>query len=63
MTSVSFGLGHYCGRIPTGPVGAVQCGVLALLLGAAMIGDPGWPALLIHIALDVVIFASIAADI
>lgn len=61
--SVGFGLGHYCGRIPTGPVGAVHCGVLVLLLGAAMIGTRGWPALLIHIALGVVVFASIAAAI
>lgn len=64
MTSVWFGLGHYLGGIPPGPVGAVQSGVLGLLLGTAMVETKGlgWP-LIIHIAIDVVVFASIATAI
>lgn len=62
MTSVWFGLGHYYGGIPSGPLGAMQSGVLALLLGQAMVDTKGlgWPWI-IHFAIDVVVFASVAA--
>ena len=61
MTSMWFGLAHYYGGTPEGPMGALQAGALALLLGKAMIATKGlgWP-LIIHIAMDVVVFASIA---
>lgn len=64
MTSVWFGLGHYYGSVPSGPIGAVQSGMLALLLGSAMVKTKGlgWP-LIIHVAMDVVVFASIAAAV
>jgi membrane protease YdiL (CAAX protease family) len=61
MTSVWFGFAHYFGSVPDGPVGVIQSGTLALLLGSAMVTTRGlaWP-LIIHVALDVVVFASIA---
>jgi membrane protease YdiL (CAAX protease family) len=61
MTSVWFGLAHYYGGVPPGPAGAIQSGALALLLGKAMLATKGlgWP-LIIHFAIDVVVFASIA---
>lgn len=61
MTSMWFGLSHYYGGTPEGPVGALQAGALALLLGKAMVATKGlgWPWI-IHVAMDVVVFASIA---
>lgn len=62
MTSVWFGLGHYSGSGMAGPLLAVWSGAVALLLGRAMIATRGlgWP-LIIHTAIDVVIFSTIAA--
>ena len=62
LTSLWFGLGHYYGGIPSGPVGVVQAGLLALLLGRAMLdtGGMGW-SWIIHLAIDTVIFSFIAA--
>jgi membrane protease YdiL (CAAX protease family) len=61
MTSVWFGLAHYFNSVPEGAVGVIQSGILALLLGRAMVTTRGlgWPWI-IHMALDVVVFASIA---
>ena len=64
MTSAWFGLAHYYGGIPSGPVGAVQSGLLGLLLGVSMMATRGlgWPVI-IHFGIDVVVFASIAVAI
>jgi membrane protease YdiL (CAAX protease family) len=61
LTSVWFGLAHYFGSVPEGFGGVLQSGALALLLGSAMVATKGlgWP-FLIHFAVDLVIFASIA---
>lgn len=62
LTAVWFGLGHYAGSIPNGVEGVIGSALLGLLLGTAMIDSRGlaWP-LGIHITLDVIIFASLAA--
>jgi membrane protease YdiL (CAAX protease family) len=62
LTAVWFGLGHYYGAIPSGPMGAIGVGLLALLLGKAMLDTRGigWP-FIIHMAIDTVIYLSIAA--
>jgi membrane protease YdiL (CAAX protease family) len=61
LTAVWFGLGHYYGGIPSGPVGAIGVTLLAVLLGKAMVDTRGmgW-SLLIHIAIDTVIYLAIA---
>jgi membrane protease YdiL (CAAX protease family) len=61
LTSVWFGLAHYFGSVPEGFGGVLQSGVLALLLGSAMVATRGlgWPFLM-HFAVDLVVFASIA---
>lgn len=61
LTSVWFGLAHYFGSVPEGFGGVLQSGVLALLLGSAMVATKGlgWPFLL-HFTVDLVVFASIA---
>jgi len=41
LTSLWFGLGHYYGGIPSGPVGLVQSGLLALLMGKAVLDTRG----------------------
>ena len=62
MTAVWFGLGHYAGSIPSGIEGVVASALLGLLLGRAMVATRGlgWPVV-IHIAVDVVVFATIVA--
>ncbi|MCC6500383.1 MAG: CPBP family intramembrane metalloprotease [Anaerolineales bacterium] len=64
LTSLWFGLGHYYGGIPSGPVGLVQTGLLALLLGKAMLDTRGlgW-SWIIHVVLDTVIYVVIATTI
>ena len=61
LLAVWFGLGHFYGGIPSGPVGAVMAGAVALLFGRAMIGTRGlaWPWAL-HFTIDLVIFSGIA---
>ena len=61
MTSVWFGLGHYYGGIPSGPIGFIQSGLLGLLLGKAMLDTRGmaW-SWIIHVVLDTVIYTTIA---
>lgn len=61
LTSLWFGLGHYYGGIPSGPIGLVQTGLLALLLGRAMLDTRGlvW-SWIIHVILDIVIYFFIA---
>jgi len=41
LTSLWFGLGHYYGGFPSGPAGLVQSGLLALLMGKAMLDTRG----------------------
>lgn len=61
LTSLWFGLGHYYGGIPSGPVGLIQTGLLALLLGRAMLDTRGmgW-SWIIHVMLDTVIYFFVA---
>lgn len=61
LLAVWFGLGHFYGGIPSGPVGAIQAAVVALLFGKAMLDTRGlaWPWLL-HFSIDVVIYSAIA---
>ena len=61
MTSLWFGLGHYYGGFPSGPVGLVQSGLLALLMGKAMLDTRGlgW-SWIIHLTIDTVIYTFIA---
>jgi membrane protease YdiL (CAAX protease family) len=61
MTSLWFGLGHYYGGFPSGPAGLVQSGLLALLMGKAMLDTRGlgWPWI-IHVAIDTAIYCFIA---
>lgn len=61
LTSLWFGLGHYYGGIPSGPVGLVQSGLPALLLGKAMLDTRGlgW-SWIIHTAIDTAIYAFLA---
>ena len=56
-----FGIGHYYGGIPSGPIGLIATGAVAVLLGRAMIETRGfvWPFAL-HFAIDAVIFTLIA---
>ena len=54
-------LGHYYGGFPSGPAGMVQSGLLALLMGKAMLDTRGmgW-AWTIHVAIDMVIYVILA---
>ncbi len=56
-----FGLGHYYGGIPSGLVGALLTGAVALLFGRAMIETRGlaWP-LALHFVGDLVIYIFLA---
>jgi membrane protease YdiL (CAAX protease family) len=64
LTSLWFGLGHYYGGFPSGPVGLVQSGLLALLMGKAMLDTRGlgW-SWIIHMTIDTVIYIFIAMTI
>jgi membrane protease YdiL (CAAX protease family) len=64
MTSLWFGFGHYYGSVPEGFAGVIQAGLIALLLGKAMLDTRGigWP-LAIHFSIDLVVFATIAAAV
>ena len=61
LTSLWFGLGHYYGGIPSGVMGLVQAGLVALLLGKAMLDTRGmaW-SWIIHVVLDTIIYTFIA---
>lgn len=62
LTAVFFGLGHYYGGFPSGPAGMVQSGLLAVLMGKAMLDTRGmgW-AWIIHVAIDTVIYVVLVA--
>jgi len=61
LTSLWFGLGHYYGGVPSGPFGLIGTGLLALLLGKAMLDTRGlaWPWI-IHVAIDTAIYTILA---
>lgn len=61
ILAVWFGLGHWYGGIPSGAMGLVLAGSLALLFGKAMIDTRGlgWPWAL-HFSTDITIFTFIA---
>jgi len=61
VLALFFGIGHFYGGIPSGPMGLVATGGVALLLGRAMIETRGlaWPVAL-HFSIDFVIFTFLA---
>ena len=61
VLALFFGLGHFYGGVPSGPMGLIATGAVALLLGRAMIETRGlgWPVAL-HFAIDLVIFTFLA---
>ncbi len=61
MLALWFGIGHYYGGVPSGPMGLVATGAVAVLLGRAMIETRGlgWPVAL-HFSIDLVIFTFLA---
>jgi membrane protease YdiL (CAAX protease family) len=61
VLAVFFGIGHFYGGIPSGPMGLIATGSVALLLGRAMIETRGlaWPVAL-HFSIDFVIFTFLA---
>lgn len=61
MTALWFGLGHFYGGTPSGFMGLIGPGLLAVLLGKAMLDTRGmgW-SWIIHVAMDTVIFAAMA---
>lgn len=61
LTAVWFGLGHFYGGIPNGPVGALLAGGIALLYGKAMTETRGivLPTLM-HMLTDVAIYIFLA---
>ena len=61
ILAIWFGLGHYYGGIPSGPMGALLTGAVALLFGRAMIETRGfaWP-LALHFVGDLVIYVFLA---
>lgn len=61
LLALWFGIGHYSGGVPSGPMGLIATGAVAVLLGRAMIETKGlgWP-LALHFSIDFVIFAFLA---
>lgn len=61
MTALWFGLGHFYGGVPSGLMGLIGPGLLALLMGKAMVDTRGmgWPWIL-HVAIDIIIFTAMA---
>ncbi len=62
ITTAYFGLGHFSGSIPSGPVGVLQASSVGWLLSKSMLETRGlaWPWF-IHFVLDAVIFCFLAA--
>lgn len=61
ILALFFGLGHFYGGVPSGPMGLIATGAVAVLLGRAMIETHGlaWPVTL-HFSIDSVIFTFLA---
>lgn len=61
LTAIWFGLGHYYGGIPAGPMGAFMSGLLGLLLGKAMLETKGvMLPIFMHLLIDAAIYAFLA---
>lgn len=61
ITAVWFGLGHFYGGFPAGPMGAVQTGLVGLLFGKAMLETRGMVMpVLMHWLIDVIIYTFLA---
>ena len=61
MTAVWFGLGHYYGDIPSGPMGAVFSTLVAVLFGKAMLEAKGIVMpVFIHLWGDLLIYTVLA---
>jgi membrane protease YdiL (CAAX protease family) len=61
ILALFFGLGHFYGGVPSGPMGLIATGSVAVLMGRAMIETRGlaWPIAL-HFSIDFVIFTFLA---
>ena len=61
LTAVWFGLGHYYGGIPSGPVSVVFLSFIALLFGRAMLETKGITMpIFIHLFGDIVVYSLLA---
>jgi membrane protease YdiL (CAAX protease family) len=61
LTAVWFGLGHYYGGIPSGPMGAIFLSFIALLFGRAMLETRGITMpIFIHLFGDIVVYSLLA---
>jgi membrane protease YdiL (CAAX protease family) len=61
ITAVWFGLGHFYGGFPDGPLGAGQAALVGLLFGKAMLATKGMALpVLLHIVVDMVIYLFLA---
>lgn len=61
ITAVWFGLGHYYGGFPSGPLGAAQAALVGLLFGKAMLATRGIALpVLLHMLVDTIIYIFIA---
>ena len=61
LTAIWFGLGHYSGGIPSGVVGALMAGGIAVLYGKAMVETRGIVlSILMHMLTDVAIYIFLA---
>jgi membrane protease YdiL (CAAX protease family) len=61
MLALWFGIGHFYGGVPSGPMGLIATAAVAVLLGRSMIETRGlgWPVTL-HFSIDLVIFTFLA---
>ena len=64
LSATYFGLGHFSGSIPSGPVGVLQAGFVGWLFARSMLETRGlaWPWFL-HFVLDAVIFTFLAMQV
>jgi membrane protease YdiL (CAAX protease family) len=61
LTAVWFGLGHFYGGIPSGPMGAIFLSFIALLFGRAMLETKGITMpIFIHLFGDIVVYSLLA---
>lgn len=61
ITAVWFGLGHFYGGFPSGPLGAVQAALVGLLFGKAMLATRGIALpVLLHMLVDTIIYIFLA---